>query len=92
MLFIVLLESGPDYVVPEWRTYSKTGLFSPEVMLVMIFLQLVEKTALVLAGIDVVETIVREVIGDVPDSESDPEEGEQDRVIDPDDLDAKREQ
>ena len=51
-----------------------------------------EETSFVLAGVNMMETIVSEVVGDIADSKSNPEEGEEDGVWNSDDFDAEREE
>lgn len=51
-----------------------------------------EEASFVLTGVNMVKTIVGQVIGNVADSETDPEEGEKDGVSDIDDFDANWEE
>ena len=61
-------------------------------MLVVIFLQFVEKSPFVLACINMVQTVVHQVVWDISDTEPNPEECEEDRVMNSDDFNGKREQ
>lgn len=56
----------------------------------MVFLEFVEPAALVGSGVDVVQSVVRNVVGDVPDQHERPETRVQDRVGYDDDVHQER--
>ena len=55
-------------------------------MFVVVFLQFMEQGAFVFAGVDVVETPVHQIVGDVADSYPNVEEGKQDGILEIEDL------
>lgn len=57
----------------------------------MVLLQLVEPPAFVLRGVDVVQRIVHQIVGHVPDRQEGPEKGKQGRVSDGQELCDQRE-
>lgn len=48
---------------------------------VVVLLQFVEPTSAVLGGVDVMQGVVRQIIGQVADKEGRPEESEVDRIL-----------
>ena len=61
-------------------------------MLVMVFLQLMEKTSFVVTRIDVVQRVVCQIVTNVPQTEGNPEEGEDDVILNRNDFNCEREQ
>ena len=61
-------------------------------MLIVIFLQLMEKTSFVVTSVDVVKRVVGQVVTDVAQTEGDPEEGEYYVVLNWNYLDCEGEQ
>ena len=79
-------KAGPDYKIPQGRTHTEPSLFSSEMVLVVILLQPTEPPSLRVASIHKMQRVVHQVITDIPDSETNPEESKYYRIVDPDDL------
>lgn len=80
-MLLPLLEPSPENDVPQLGADSEAGLFSAEVVLVVVFLQLVEVAALGLGGIDVMQRVVTGIVGGVAEVEEGPEDGRNERVV-----------
>lgn len=60
-------------------------------VLVMILLQIVEPPSRMLACVDKMQWVVHQIVSYITETEANPEEGEQNRIVNPDDLDGQRE-
>lgn len=72
MLYFFLFKFGSEYDIPEFGRYAESHLFATKMMLIMIFLQVMEVSMRVFAGVDVMERVMNEIIDDIPDCKACP--------------------
>ena len=81
-MLLGLGKTSTEHEVPQRRCHPEPRLLPPEVVLVVVLLQLVEPPLLVVRRIDVVQGVVRHVVTQVKKKKENPVEGEEQGVLD----------